>query len=142
QRSKTATEQSRNQKLAFLKASFLIELLHYYENQNTEAPDVIFAQRLPALVEQLASTCCQEKLQENFLVLVENLLGFIMSSDHRQMVVNNLGKAGGQAKTLKYVLKLRAEKVLEPDVVGPEFVKHLLPSGQKPPAPAELADIL
>ncbi len=142
QRSKAHTDQSRQQKLAFLKASFLIELLHYYENQNTEAPDVIFAQRLPAVVEQLLATGSHEKLEESFIVMIEGLLGFVMGLDHRHMIVNNLGKAGGHAKTLKYVLKLRAEKVLEPDVVGPEFVKHLLPSGQKPPTPAALADIL
>jgi hypothetical protein len=142
QRSKAPSDQARQQKLAFLKASFLIELLHYYENQSTEAPDVIFAQRLPALVEQLVATAAPDKLDENIIALVENLLGFVMSHDHRQMVINNLGKASGQAKTLKYVLKLRAEKVPDPDVVGPEFVKHLLPSGQKPPAPAVLADIL
>ena len=142
QRSKAHTEQSRQQKIAFLKASFLIELLHYYENQNTEAPDVIFAQRLPAVVEQLLATGSPDKLEENFVSMIEGLLGFVLGHDHRHMIVNNLGKAGGQAKTLKYVLKLRAEKVLEPDVVGPEFVKHLLPSGQKAPTPAALADIL
>jgi hypothetical protein len=142
QRSKAQTDQSRQQKVAFLKSSFLIELLHYYENQNTEAPDVIFAQRLPAVVEQLLATGSHDKLEEPFIVMIEGLLGFVMGLDHRHMIVNNLGKAAGQAKTLKYVLKLRAEKVLEPDVVGPEFVKHLLPSGQKPPTPAALADIL
>ena len=53
QRSKAPTDQARAQKSAFQRLSFAIELLHYYEHQNTEAPDVIFAQRLPALVEQL-----------------------------------------------------------------------------------------
>jgi hypothetical protein len=74
--------------------------------------------------------------------MAEDLLGFVISPDHRHMIVNNLGKSGGQSKTLKYVLKLRAEKVLEPEVVGPDFVKHLLPSPQKPPAPAAVAENL
>ena len=143
QRSKAHTEQARQQKIAFLKASFLIELLHFYENQNTEAPDVMFAQRLPALVEQLVATGPPDKLDEKLIALVERLIGYVISPDHRHMIVNNLGKAGGQAKTLKYVLKLREEKVLEPDVTVPEFVKHLVPAPpQKPPAPAALADSL
>ena len=53
QRSKASTEAARAQKSAFQKLSFLLELLHYYENQNTEAPEVPFAQRLPVLIEQL-----------------------------------------------------------------------------------------
>ncbi|HZR17936.1 MAG TPA: hypothetical protein VFE51_11475 [Verrucomicrobiae bacterium] len=142
QRSKAPTEQARQQKIAFLKASFLIELLHFYENQATEAPDVMFAQRLPAVLEQLSAVGSPHKLDEKLVEMVEHLIGFVISSDHRHMIVNNLGKTGGQAKTLKYILKLRAEKVLEPDVVGPEFVKHLLPSGQKPPVPAAIAEIL
>jgi hypothetical protein len=143
QRSKAPTDQARQQKIAFQRASFLIELLHFYEHQNTEAPDVIFAQRLPALIEQLLSTASQDKLEEKLIVLVENLLAFVIKPDHRQAIINNLGKAGGQAKTLKYVLKFRAEKVPEQDVVATEFVKHLLPTPpQKAPAPAALADIL
>ena len=50
------SRESRAQKMAFLKLSFVLELLHYYENQSTESPDVIFAQRLPPLVEQLVVT--------------------------------------------------------------------------------------
>src|SRR6185295_2043801 len=38
QRSKAATEEARAQKNVFYKLSFLIELLHYYENRSTEAP--------------------------------------------------------------------------------------------------------
>jgi hypothetical protein len=143
QRSKAPTDQARMQRIAFQRASFMIELLHFYEHQTTEAPDVIFAQRLPALIEQLISTGSQEKLDEKLIVLVEGLLSFVISPDHRQMVINNLGKAGGQAKTLKYVLKLRPEKVIEPDQTVIEFVKHLLPTPpQKPPTPAALADVL
>jgi hypothetical protein len=143
QKSKAPTEQARSQKIAFQRASFLIELLHFYEHQNTEAPDVIFAQRLPALVEQLISTGSNEKLDEKMIGLVETLIGFVINPDHRQMIINNLGKTGGQAKTLKYVLKLRPEKVIEPDQTATEFVKHLLPTPpQKPPPPAALADVL
>jgi hypothetical protein len=143
QRSKAPTEQARQQKMAFLKLSFIIELLHFYEHQNTEAPDVIFAQRLPALIEQLASTASHDKLDEPLLALVEGLAGFVIMPDHRAMIVNNLGKAGGQAKTLKYVLKLRAEKVVEPDQAVAEFVKQLVPaSPQKAPPPEVLAEIV
>lgn len=143
QRSKAPTEQARLQKIAFQKLSFIIELLHYYEHQNTEAPDVIFAQRLPALVEQLVGTGSQEKLDEKLIVLVEGLMGFVLNPDHRQMIINNLGKAGGQARTLKYVLRLRAGKVPEPELTAAEFVKHLVPPApQKAPAPEAIADVL
>jgi hypothetical protein len=141
QSSKTSSEQGRRQKLVFQKLSFIIELLHYYLHQNTEAADVIFAQRLPALVEQVVSTGSHEKLDEKLIVTVEELMGFVINPDHRQMIVNNLGKAGGQSRTLKYVLKLRADKIPEQEMIPAEFVKHLLPS-QKPPAASQLADIL
>src|SRR5258706_8740735 len=62
QRSKAASTEARLQRNALQKLSFIIELLHYYENQSTEAPDVLFAQRLPALVEQLVVTGPQEPL--------------------------------------------------------------------------------
>jgi hypothetical protein len=143
QKSKAPTEEARLQKIAFQRASFMIELLHFYEHQTTEAPDVIFAQRLPALIEQLIGTGSQDKLEENLVVLIEGLIAFIINPDHRQMIINNLGKSGGQAKTLKYVLKLRAEKVVDLDQTATEFLKHLLPAPpQKPPAPAVLADSL
>ena len=73
QRSKSAKEPGRSQRSAFQRLSFVIELLHYYENQNTEAPDVIFAQRLPALVEQLGVTGPQEPLDEKLVVQLEAL---------------------------------------------------------------------
>jgi len=142
QASKACTDQARLQKLAFQKLSFTIELLHYYQHQNTEAADVIFAQRLPALIEQLVNTGCQENLDEKLVLLVEELLGHIINPDHRMMVINNLGKAGGLSRTLKYVLKLRADKVPEQDLVATEFVKHLLPSHHKAPGPAAVAEIL
>ncbi len=143
QRSKTPPDQARLQKVTFQRLSFIIELLHYYEHQNTEAPDVIFAQRLPALLEQLVSTGSPEKLEEKLIGSVEGLLAFILTPDHRQMVINNLGKSGGQARTLKYVLKLRADKVPDLDQAAAEFVKHLLPSAShKAPPPEALADVL
>ena len=53
----------------------------------------------------------QDELNENSVARVEELLAFIISGDHRHMVVNNIGKNGGVARTLKFVLKLRTEKV-------------------------------
>jgi len=137
------TEQARLARSIFLKISFLLELLHYYENQNTEAPDVLFAQRLPALVEHLAITGPNDDLDPKLIELVEGLLAFIASNDHRHMVINNVGKGGGSAKTLKYVLKLRSEKLSGADHVVTEFVRHLIPpSPQKPPPAKALATVL
>jgi len=140
--SKACTEQARQQKVAFHRLSFLVELLHYYEHQNTEAPDVIFAQRLPALLEQLVSASGQEKLAQPVIDSLESPLDFVLNPDHRQMVINNLGKAGGQARTLKFVLKLRADKVADLDQTAGDFVKHLLPTSHKPPAPETVTDNL
>jgi hypothetical protein len=121
--------------------SFVIELLHYYENQSTEAPDVIFAQRLPALIEQLGVAGPHEPLDEKMVAQLEALLAFIVSLDHRLMVINNVGKSGGTGKTLKYVLRLRA--VPDLDHVVTEFVRHLIPPPpEKPPAPQALATVL
>ena len=47
QRSKSSTDEARRQKNLFLRMSFILDLLHFYDNQSTEAPDAIFAQRLP-----------------------------------------------------------------------------------------------
>lgn len=140
--SKASTEQARQQKIAFHRLSFMVELLHYYEHQNTEAPDVIFAQRLPALLEQLVSASAQETLAQPVIESVEGQLDFVLNPDHRHMVINNLGKAGGQARTLKYVLKLRADKVPDLDQTAVDFVKHLLPTSHKPPAAEAVAEIL
>jgi integrase/recombinase XerD len=74
QRSKAPIDQARAQKSAFQRLSFVIELLHYYEHQNTEAPEVIFAQRLPALVEQLGAAGSQGPLDEKLILQVEALL--------------------------------------------------------------------
>ncbi len=138
QRSKAAGDQARAQRIAFQKMSFLIELLHYYEHQNTEAPDVLFAQRLPALVEQLVVTGPEVRLDEPLLLRAESLLHGIISPDHRQMVINNIGKAGGTAKTLKYVLKLRSDRLTDLDHTMAEFVKHLVPV---PPQKASAQDV-
>lgn len=139
QRSRASGEPARNQRHAFTRLSFLIELLHYYENQNTEAPDVIFAQRLPALIEQLVISGPQEILNDRLIEQAEHLLAFIIHPDHRQMVVNNVGKGGGTARTLKFVLKFRAEEVAEMDHLIAEFIRHLIPPQQPPQTTAVLA---
>jgi hypothetical protein len=145
QRSKGATDHARSQRNAFLRMSIVLELLYYYEHQNTEAPDVIFAQRLPSLVEQLVVPGPQDSLDEKLVALAEGLLAFIIRTDHRQMVINNIGKNGGVAKTLKFALKLRAEKTLRSETheIITEFVRHLIPAApQPPPTPEALAAIL
>ncbi len=141
QRCKGPTDQAHAQKMAFQKLSFLVELLHFYEHQNTEAPDVIFAQRLPVLVEQLVLGGPHEGLDEKLIGLAEGLMGYVMSPDHRQMIVNNVGKGGGIGKTLKFVLKLRADKVPDLDEAVTEFVRHLIPL-QSAPRPEVLAAVL
>lgn len=141
QRCKAPTEQARAQRMAFQKLSFMVDLLHFYEHQNTETPDVTFAQRLPVLIEQLALGGPQDNLDEKLIVLAERLLAFVIAPDHRQMIVNNVGKSGGLAKTVKYVLKLRAEKVPDLDEAVVEFVKHLIPL-QSAPRPESVATVL
>jgi hypothetical protein len=143
QASKAPTEQARVQKTAFLRMSFLIELLNYYENQSTVAPDSVFAQRLPGLIEQLVLPGAQDSLDEKRLLPAEALLAFITNSEHRLMVVNNLGKAGGASRTLRFVLRLRLDKIPDndPEQLFPELIKHLVPP-QKPPDAASLAAIL
>jgi len=86
QRSKSPSEHARAQKSAFLRLSFLLELLHFYEHQNTEAPDVIFAQRLPNLLEQLVLSGPNDKLEEKLIGLAESLLAYIGSSDRKSVV--------------------------------------------------------
>ncbi|MDB6111107.1 MAG: hypothetical protein JWR69_2857 [Pedosphaera sp.] len=143
QRSKAATEQARLQKNAFQKISFILELLHYYENQSTEAPDVVFAQRLPGLVEQLVVTGPQDNLDEKALVQAESLLAFVINPDHRLMTINNMGKNGGTAKTLKYTLKLRTPQLPDQNEALSEFVRHLIPAAAKIlPQPPILATTL
>lgn len=141
QRSKGNSESARAQKVAFARLSFILDLFHYYENQNTESPEAVFAQRLPVLIEQLALPASQDSLEEKSLAEAESLLAFILSHDYRLMVINNVGKGGGLAKTLKFVLRLRAEKspdqnqAIQNEVV-PEFVRQLIPTATPPPVAA------
>jgi hypothetical protein len=130
QQSKAATEQARAQKNAFLQLSFAGELLHYYQNQTTESPDVVFAQRLPPLVEQIVITGERDTLDEKLVKQAEDLLAFIIKPDHRHAVVNNLGKAGGLARTLRFVLTFRAVKLTELDPVTLELLKHMISAGK------------
>ncbi len=146
QRSKAATDEARAQKNIFYKLSFLLELLHYYENQSTEAPDVIFASRLPVLIEQLILPGGEDRLDEKLILQAEALLAHIISPDHRLMVVNNVGKTGEAGRTLKYVLRFRVEEnaAQNPTVLNeiiPEFIKHLIPP-QKPPPASVLVSLL
>jgi hypothetical protein len=141
QRSKGTSEQTRAQRNAFTRLSFLVELLRYYENQSTEAPDVVFAQRLPALIEQLVLSSPQDGLEEKLLSQAEGLISFVISPEHRLMIVNNIGKSGIPAKTLKYVLRFRSEPAPDQDALVAEFVKHLI-ALQKPPVPENIAGIL
>lgn len=131
QRSKSASGDARAQRSAFLRLSFILELLHYYENQSTEAPDVVFAQRLPPVIEQLAVPAGKDVPDDKLIGLAETLLDFIINHDHRLSVINNMGKSGGLAKTIRFILRLRSDK--EPDQnqsilheVLPEFVRHLV----------------
>ena len=117
---------NRAQKIAFLKLSFVIELLHYYENQSTESPDVIFAQRLPPLIEQLVTCGDSELPDENLLKQAETLLALVISPDHRQGVVYNFGKTGGLSRTMRFILIFRAVTFNEHDPVTAEFLRQLL----------------
>jgi hypothetical protein len=123
--------------------TFLLELLHYYKHQNTEAPDVIFAQRLPVVIEQLVVIGAPDQLEEKLVLQAEALLAYVISPDHRQMIINNLGKGGTVGTTLRFVLQFRAEKVPDLDHVLAEFVRHLIqPPPAKPPRPANVAAVL
>jgi hypothetical protein len=143
QASKGATELARKQRNVFTRLSFILELLHYYEHQNTEAPETTFAQRLPALIDQLVVSHPQDSLDQKLIFQAENLMAFVINPDHRQSIINNVGKAGGSWKTLRYVLKLRSDKVPDQEHVIVEFVKHLIsPPPEKPPQPNQLAALL
>ncbi|NOS71167.1 MAG: hypothetical protein HOP33_14705 [Verrucomicrobia bacterium] len=143
QRAKGSTDASRLQKVAFAKLSFIVEMIHFYANQNTESPEAVFAQRMPALIEQLGLAGAQEVLDEKAMAQTETLLAYIANLDHRLMAINNVGKAGGLARTLRFVLRFRAEKVGEQNDVIPDFVRHLIPPPpQKPPAPETLTPVL
>ena len=135
------SREQRAQKEAFLKLSFVLELLHYYDNQNTELPDIIFAQRLPPLVEQLVVTGENDSLDENRLQLVEALLAHIINPDYRNAVINNFGKTGGAARTARFVLTFRAAVLTDHDPITLDFVRHLVGT-QKQPASAPIAAVL
>ena len=139
--SRETSEPARAQKNAFLRLSFIFELHHYYLNQATESPDVVFAQRLPPLIEQLAVPGDRDSLDEKLLQQAETLLAFIISPDYRKAVINNLGKAGGLARTLRFTLAFRLEKLSDLDPFTVECVKHLIPIGN-PPTPAAIATVL
>lgn len=139
--SRENNERSRAQKKAFLRLSFFLELLHYYENQSTESPDVVFAQRLPPLIEQLIITGERATLDEKLILAAEAMLALIINADHRKAVINNIGKAGGLARTLRYTLAFRIEQLSDLDPLTVECVKHLIPQGSTP-VPAECATVL
>ena len=139
--SRENSEHARAQKNAFLRLSFFLELLHYYENQSTESPDVVFAQRLPPLIEQLILTGERATLDEQLILAAETMLALIINADHRKAVINNIGKAGGLARTLRYTLAFRIEQLSDLDPLTVECVKHLIAQGSAP-APADLATVL
>ena len=137
QRSKASSAEAQAQKNTFLKLSFILELLHYYNHQNTESPEGIFAQRLPAVIEQLVVTSNdQDNLDEKLLKQAESLLAFVAGADQRLMIVNNTGKGGRAGRTLKFVLTLRMDKVPELEGVIATLVKHLIPTQKAPPTQA------
>ena len=138
QASRAATETARAQRNTFLRLCFAGELLHYYQNQTTESPDVVFAQRMPPLVEQLVITGERDTLDEKHVKQAEDLLAFIVKPDHRHAVINNMGKAGGLARTLRFVLTFRAVKLTELDPVTLELLKHMISAGKVPKAEAIL----
>ncbi len=132
------TEQSRAMKHAFLRLAFVLELIHYYDHTDTESPDVVFAQRMPPLIEQLVITGEREALDEKLIVQAESLLALILSADYRNSVINNIGKGGGLLRLLRYTLAFRAEKLSDIDPVTQECVKFMLPQGKLPTAEALL----
>jgi hypothetical protein len=99
---------------------------------------VVFAQRLPPLIEQLVITGDRDTLDENLVKAAEDLLAFILSVDHRKSVINNIGKPGGLPRTLRYTLTFRVEELTEIDPVTMECIKHLIPQGNTP-TPESLA---
>jgi hypothetical protein len=143
QNSKVSTDQARAQRHAFQKLSFLLELLHFYEHQETEPPQPLFAVRLPNLIEALVITGPHDNLDEKLIASAESLLGFVINPSQRQMIINNVGKGGGAGKTLKFVLRLRAEKAPdgETDETVADFLRHLIPP-QSVPRKETLAGVL
>lgn len=141
QNSRADTGEARAQRNVFLRLCFILELLHYYDNQSTESPDVIFAQRLPPLIEQLVIANENDPLDERFIKDAEGLLAYIVKLDHRFSVINNMGKSGGVARTLRFVLAFRAGDFTQHDSTTTECVRHFIPAGIVPKA-GGLAPIL
>jgi hypothetical protein len=140
-KSRADTAEARAQRNVFLRLCFVLELLHYYDNQSTESPDVVFAQRLPPLIEQLVIASENDPLNERFIKEAEGLLAYIVKPDHRFSVINNMGKSGGVARTLRFVLAFRAGEFAQHDPTTTECVRHLIPAGIVP-KPGSLAPIL
>lgn len=132
QKSKSTAAEAVAQKNAFLRLSFATELLHYYENQTTESPDVVFAQHLPPLIEQLVVTGDNGALDESLIKQAEGLLAFIVKPDHRNSVINNMGKSGGTLRTLRFVLAFRGQTFTESDSIVQEFIRHAISAGKVP----------
>ena len=131
-KSRADTGEARAQRNLFLRLSFILELLHYYENQSTESPDVIFAQRLPPLIEQLVIASENDPLDERFVKEAEELLAYIVKPDHRFSVINNMGKSGGTARSLRFVLTFRAGEFTQHDPLTAECIRHFIPAGIVP----------
>ncbi|MFO1514137.1 MAG: hypothetical protein U1F83_14685 [Verrucomicrobiota bacterium] len=148
QRLKAPTPESRAQRNAFMELAFILELIHYYDHQDTEIPEAIFAQRLPVLIEQMVLLGATDRLDEKLILKSEHLLAYILNVDYRLTVINNIGKSGSLGRTLRFVLRLRVEKSIDPTNVVlsetiAEFVKHLIPPPpQKPPTAEALAVVL
>jgi len=143
QQSKASTERARAQRNAFQRLAFVVDLLNFYQEPGADTPDVVFAQRLPALVEQLVLAGPQDALEEKATAGAESLLVYIINPDHRQTVINNVGKGGGTGRSLRYVLKLRAPKVENQDEVLLELLRHLIPAGpQRPPPVSVFVNVL
>ena len=96
---------------------------------------------MPPLVEQLVITGDQATLDEKLVKQAEDLLAFIIKPDHRHAVVNNMGKSGGLARTLRFVLAFRSEKLTEMDTVTLDLIKHVISAG-KVPKPETLLPML
>ncbi|MEY4386326.1 MAG: hypothetical protein RLY20_1609 [Verrucomicrobiota bacterium] len=148
QRSKATTDEARAQKQAFLRLSFVLELLHYYENQNTESPEVVFAQRMPPIIEQLVVSNPADNLNDKLVVLAESLLAHVINNDHRLSIINNIGKSGGAGRSLRFVLRLRNEKAPTDNPIVltevlPDFIKHLCtPTPQQPAQQQAVLEVL
>jgi hypothetical protein len=131
-----------------MELAFILELLHYYDHQDTESPEAIFAQRLPVLIEQIVLAGAANQLEEKLIAQAEALLKHIVNLDYRLMTINNVGKGGGLGRTLRYIMRLRAEKSIDPTNVVlsetiTEFVKRLIPPPpQAPPTPPAMAEML